>query len=138
MKNFKSVFFNFSGCVLGMAGMAVAWWIVGIVLTEWLPKIPIIPQILSWPVSYDWYATVGVISASVFAGFGLSNFICSFSRFKYNYGTILLAIISALFFLYVIINWFATKGFSLVVLIIYGLAILTCVVSGINSAENDI
>ena len=137
MKRIQNALLNVLGGILGILGMTLAWFLTELVLLKWLPQIPIIPRILSWPVSYEWYATVGIISVAVFVGYGISNRICRFATYKYNYGTICLALVSALFFAYQIISSVANNRFSWTVLIVYGFAILTCIFMGIESAKND-
>lgn len=133
----KNIFLNLLGFIFGILGATFAWIIADLILIRWLPQIPIIPKIISWPVSYEWYATTGVIISAIFVGHICSNFICSFSRTKHNYGTISLSVVLILFFLYTMISQFATQGFSFAVLIVHTLAIATTFIFGISSVESD-
>lgn len=137
MRSLKNVSLNVAGVALGYLVGVIATLIAQWFLFTLIPKIPIIPTILSWPVDYGWYALVGVYSADIFFGTGICATICGLSDWRVNYGVIVLSVINIVRYIAMMIGSFGENGFRFSILIIYLLAILGILYAGGTMSNND-
>lgn len=137
MKIVKPVFFNIVGVVLGIASSIIVYNIAAWIFLSFLPKIPLIPNLLSWPVSYEWYALTGIITADIFAGVAACAFFCNLSTVKYNYGVIFVSLINLVRYVIDFINVINLNGFSFSMLLPYGVALISIFVAFSSGIEND-
>ena len=137
MKIVKPAFFNIIGVLLGIASSIIVYNIAAWIFLSFIPKIPFIPYLLSWPVSYEWYALTGIITADIFAGVAACAFFCNLSTTKYNYGVILVSLINLVRYVTDFINAINLNGFSFSMLLPYGVALLSIFVAFSSGIEND-
>ena len=125
---FKNVVWNLAGLFAGIIIAVIVNVVSHYVFFDLIPKIPIIPSFLSWPVSYDWYAMTGVILVTFGASFGVANVLCGHAKSRIKYGVTVLLVLGAIYFVITLISHLTTNGFSWPALTIYGFAIITCIV----------
>ncbi len=137
MNRGKTILLNAVGVIAGYVAGCIAS-----LLAEWiffglLPQIPIIPQILSWPVDYGWYALVGVYSADIFLSFSICTSICDKTEAAIRWGVLILSIIHVIRYISMMIQTLSENGFSFWILLIYLAAIGCIVVTGLISLSNE-
>lgn len=139
MRTTKSILFNILGIVLGAVGGTISYFIAYWVLFKFIPLIPLIPAIISWPVDYEWYALTGVLGVDAFAGIGICTFFCNMVETKYNYGVIVLSVINILRYLNGFIQNTNDSGLTFALLFVYGFAFLVlCIAFGSGLKNNEL
>lgn len=115
----KNIGLHTLAIILGMLVDAIIYTIAGYLLIDLIGSIPLIANLISYPVDYSWYALVTVFSASAFSGIYVCYKICSISKTKYNYGLAIYGIIYIIDFISRMVESFSEYGFSFSGLIMF-------------------
>ncbi len=132
----KIFLFNVIGIILGIVGGLLAYNIIAFVFAI-LAKIPIIPQLMSWPVDFEWYCLTGILCADIFAGISICKYFCDKADAKLNYGIIVLTIINVIRYINGLIQNIDTFGFSFSIIFVYIFAFGSIFVAFVSSVSNN-
>lgn len=141
----KGFLLNVAGCIAGLIGEFAVWMAVRFLLYDVLAKSKIFSAWFSISVSssgtgeptdvaFVRVATLVIIGTSIFAGTYLCQFICRLSHFRINWGCIAFSILSALWFLLLLIAGLIVDGFTTLT-IIYLIAAAVVVWLGYTAAQ---
>ena len=118
MQKTKILTFNILGVLLGfLAGLLC--YNLALLLFEWLSQFGFITKIFSYPVEFTDVALTGMFLADIFASAFVCKIICEISKARYNYGIIVIAIISFIRYIYGFISNISVLGFSISLLSVY-------------------
>lgn len=124
----KKVLFNILGIIAGYITGVLGYLLCYFLFFGIIGNIPIIRSILSYPVDFEEYALIGTVFGYAYASIVPCNFICKLGEAKYNYGSLILAIICVIRMISITIEHAITNGFSFAVIFII---VQTVVVFGI-------
>lgn len=99
---------NILGYFLGIVVFSIIFYLSALVF-GYIAAIPLINQIISYPVSPEYYVTVAVYSLSSIFAINTCNFICKKGKHNIKYGNIVFGatlVITAIFFFVVHANTF--------------------------------
>ena len=82
MKILKNISLHFSGIILGNTATTLSFLALYWLLVKIIGSIPFIANLISYPVDFSWYATIGVIGGSAFIGMALCTALCKISKTK--------------------------------------------------------
>lgn len=134
----KKIWFNVLAVFAGLAGGTIGFWIGKFLLVNVLGKIPFIPKLLSWPVEYEWYAMIGIISLSLWGGLWPCGKLCNLAKTKYNYGLVVWGVFNVIYYIVVMVTNFSLEGFSFSMLILYLITIAGYIIFTLSGISGDI
>ena len=124
----KAIILNIIGFASGILAGAIVGAITELILFNVIGRIPLIPQILSFPVSYEYYATIAVIGIQAFVSVYICSLICKFTNFNFNFSVLAICILLVIDKMLLFITTIQTEGFSFDVLFVIIAAIGTYIV----------
>ena len=114
----KAIILNIVGFALGLLAGGLAGTVTEFILFKVIGRIPIIPQILSFPVSYEYYATIAVFGLQAFVAVYICSLICMFSDYNYNFSVLALCILMVIDKILLFISTVQNDGFSFDILFV--------------------
>ena len=124
----KAIILNIVGFALGLLAGGLAGTVTEFILFKVIGRIPIIPQILSFPVSYEYYATIGVMGIQAFVAVYICSLICMFTDYNFNFSVLAICILLIIDKIILFITTTQAEGFSFDVLFVIIFAIGTYIV----------
>ena len=124
----KAIVLNIIGFALGLVAGGLAGKLAEYILFNLIGRIPIIPQILSFPVSYEYYATIGVFGIQAFVAVYICSLICMFTDYNFNFSVLAICILLIIDKIILFITTTQAEGFSFDVLFVIIFAIGTYIV----------
>lgn len=133
----KKVLFNILGIIAGYITGSLGYLLCYFIFYGLIGNIPFIRSILSYPASFEEYALIGTVMGYAYTSIVPCNFICKFGKAKYNYGSLILAIICVIRMIATTITYAATNGFSFIIIFIIIQTIVVFGIITIPAFENE-